>query len=68
MTFAPIPTWWRSRATAAVSRSAPSSRNRSGRTERTELWWRVKDNDDGDDTCERRAGGRVIPVVLLESV
>jgi deazaflavin-dependent oxidoreductase (nitroreductase family) len=34
--------------------------------ERTELWQRVNDNYNGYETYQGRAGGRVIPVVLLE--
>jgi deazaflavin-dependent oxidoreductase (nitroreductase family) len=34
--------------------------------ERTELWQRVNDNYNGYETYQERAGGRVIPVVLLE--
>jgi deazaflavin-dependent oxidoreductase (nitroreductase family) len=34
--------------------------------ERTELWQRANDNYNGYQTYEQRAGGRVIPVVLLE--
>ena len=36
--------------------------------ERSELWQRVNDNYNGYDTYEQRAGGRVIPVVLLEPI
>ena len=36
--------------------------------ERTELWQRVNDNYNGYDAYEQRAGGRVIPVVLLEPI
>jgi deazaflavin-dependent oxidoreductase (nitroreductase family) len=36
--------------------------------ERSELWRRVNDNYNGYETYERRAGGRVIPVVVLEPV
>lgn len=34
--------------------------------ERSELWRRVNDNYNGYDAYEQRAGGRVIPVVLLQ--
>lgn len=34
--------------------------------ERAELWQRVNDNYNGYETYQARAGGRVIPVVLLE--
>jgi deazaflavin-dependent oxidoreductase (nitroreductase family) len=34
--------------------------------ERADLWRRVNDNYNGYDTYQRRAGGRVIPVVVLE--
>lgn len=34
--------------------------------ERSELWQRVNDNYNGYEAYERRAGGRVIPVVFLE--
>jgi deazaflavin-dependent oxidoreductase (nitroreductase family) len=34
--------------------------------ERAELWQRVNDNYNGYETYQGRAGGRVIPVVLLE--
>lgn len=34
--------------------------------ERAELWRRVNDNYDGYETYQRRAGSRMIPVVLLE--
>jgi deazaflavin-dependent oxidoreductase (nitroreductase family) len=34
--------------------------------ERTELWQRANDNYNGYQTYEQRAGGRVIPVVVLE--
>jgi deazaflavin-dependent oxidoreductase (nitroreductase family) len=34
--------------------------------ERSELWARVNDNYNGYDTYARRAGARVIPLVLLE--
>jgi deazaflavin-dependent oxidoreductase (nitroreductase family) len=34
--------------------------------ERAELWQRVNDNYNGYETYQVRAGGRVIPVVLLE--
>jgi deazaflavin-dependent oxidoreductase (nitroreductase family) len=34
--------------------------------ERSELWRRVNDNYNGYETYARRAGGRVIPVVVLE--
>lgn len=34
--------------------------------ERAELWQRVNDNYTGYETYQARAGGRVIPVVLLE--
>ena len=36
--------------------------------ERSELWERVNDNYNGYEKYEQRAGGRVIPVVLLEPV
>lgn len=36
--------------------------------ERSELWRRATDNYNGYDTYEQRAGGRVIPVVLLQPV
>jgi F420H(2)-dependent quinone reductase len=36
--------------------------------ERSELWRRVNDNYDGYEAYARRAGGRVIPVVVLEPV
>lgn len=36
--------------------------------ERSELWQRVNDNYNGYDAYEQRAGGRVIPVVLLEPI
>ena len=36
--------------------------------ERSELWRRVNDNYNGYDAYEQRAGGRVIPVVLLQKV
>jgi deazaflavin-dependent oxidoreductase (nitroreductase family) len=35
-------------------------------SERAELWQRVNDNYNGYETYQGRAGGRVIPVVLLE--
>ncbi len=35
-------------------------------SERSELWQRVNDNYDGYAAYARRAGGRVIPVVLLQ--
>jgi deazaflavin-dependent oxidoreductase (nitroreductase family) len=35
-------------------------------SERVELWQRVNDNYNGYETYQKRAGGRVIPVVLLE--
>jgi F420H(2)-dependent quinone reductase len=35
-------------------------------SERAELWQRVNDNYNGYETYQVRAGGRVIPVVLLE--
>ncbi len=34
--------------------------------ERADLWQRVNDNYNGYDTYQQRAGGRVIPVVVLE--
>ena len=34
--------------------------------ERTELWHHVNDNYNGYETYQGRAGGRVIPVILLE--
>ncbi len=34
--------------------------------EREELWRRANDNYNGYETYQRRAGGRIIPVVLLE--
>ena len=34
--------------------------------ERSELWQRVNDNYNGYETYARRAGGRVIPVVVLD--
>ena len=34
--------------------------------ERSELWRRANDNYNGYETYEQRAGGRIIPVVLLE--
>ena len=34
--------------------------------ERAELWQHVNDNYNGYETYQGRAGGRVIPVVLLE--
>ncbi len=34
--------------------------------ERSDLWRRVNDNYNGYETYEQRAGGRIIPVVLLE--
>lgn len=36
--------------------------------ERSALWRQVNDNYNGYQTYEQRAGGRVIPVVLLEPV
>ncbi len=36
--------------------------------ERSELWQRVNDNYNGYEAYERRAGGRIIPVVLLEPI
>jgi deazaflavin-dependent oxidoreductase (nitroreductase family) len=36
--------------------------------ERSELWQHVNDNYNGYDAYEQRAGGRVIPVVLLEPI
>jgi hypothetical protein len=36
--------------------------------ERTELWQLVNDNYNGYRTYEQRAGGRIIPVVVLERV
>ena len=36
--------------------------------ERSELWRRVNDNYNGYETYEQRAGGRIIPVVVLEPV
>jgi deazaflavin-dependent oxidoreductase (nitroreductase family) len=36
--------------------------------ERSELWQRANDNYNGYATYEQRAGGRVIPVVVLEPV
>jgi deazaflavin-dependent oxidoreductase (nitroreductase family) len=36
--------------------------------ERSELWWRVNDNYNGYQTYAERAGGRVIPLVVLEPV
>ncbi|MGA9858999.1 MAG: nitroreductase/quinone reductase family protein [Solirubrobacteraceae bacterium] len=36
--------------------------------ERSELWRRVNDNYNGYETYAQRAGGRVIPLVLLEVV
>jgi deazaflavin-dependent oxidoreductase (nitroreductase family) len=36
--------------------------------ERSELWQRVNDNYNGYDAYEQRAGGRVIPVVVLQPV
>ena len=39
-----------------------------GEPERSELWRRVNDNYNGYETYERRAGGRIIPVVVLEPV
>jgi deazaflavin-dependent oxidoreductase (nitroreductase family) len=36
--------------------------------ERSELWRRVNDNYNGYETCDRRAGGRIIPVVRLEPI
>jgi F420H(2)-dependent quinone reductase len=36
--------------------------------ERSELWQRVNDNYNGYDAYEQRAGGRVIPVVLLQPI
>jgi hypothetical protein len=34
--------------------------------ERADVWRRVNDNYNGYDTYQRRAGDRVIPVVVLE--
>ena len=34
--------------------------------ERTELWQRVNDNYNGYETYAERAGGRIIPLVVLE--
>ncbi len=34
--------------------------------ERSELWRRVNDNYNGYETYARRAGGRIIPLVVLE--
>ena len=36
--------------------------------ERSELWQHVNDNYNGYDTYAKRAGGRVIPVVLLRPI
>jgi deazaflavin-dependent oxidoreductase (nitroreductase family) len=36
--------------------------------ERSELWRRVNDNYNGYDTYARRAGARVIPLIVLEPV
>jgi hypothetical protein len=36
--------------------------------ERSELWRRVNDNYNGYETYAQRAGGRVIPLVVLEPV
>jgi len=36
--------------------------------ERSELWARVNDNYNGYDAYARRAGGRVIPVVVLQPI
>jgi F420H(2)-dependent quinone reductase len=36
--------------------------------ERSELWQRVNDNYNGYEAYEQRAGGRVIPLVVLEPV
>jgi deazaflavin-dependent oxidoreductase (nitroreductase family) len=36
--------------------------------ERSELWQRVNDNYNGYDAYEQRAGGRVIPVVVLQPI
>jgi deazaflavin-dependent oxidoreductase (nitroreductase family) len=36
--------------------------------ERSEMWQYVNDNYNGYETYERRAGGRIIPVVLLEQI
>ena len=36
--------------------------------ERSELWERVNDNYNGYETYARRAGGRVIPLVVLDPV
>ena len=36
--------------------------------ERSELWRRVNDNYNGYETYDRRAGGRIIPVVRLEPI
>jgi deazaflavin-dependent oxidoreductase (nitroreductase family) len=35
-------------------------------TERAELWQQANDNYNGYETYQRRAGNRIIPVVLLE--
>jgi F420H(2)-dependent quinone reductase len=36
--------------------------------ERSELWRRVNDNYNGYETYARRAGGRVIPLIVLDPV
>jgi deazaflavin-dependent oxidoreductase (nitroreductase family) len=36
--------------------------------ERSELWRRVNDNYNGYEAYEQRAGGRIIPVVVLEPI
>ena len=36
--------------------------------ERSQLWRRVNDNYNGYETYARRAGGRIIPLVVLEPV
>jgi deazaflavin-dependent oxidoreductase (nitroreductase family) len=36
--------------------------------ERTELWRRVNDNYNGYETYAQRAGGRIIPLIVLEPV
>jgi hypothetical protein len=36
--------------------------------ERSELWRRVNDNYNGYETYARRAGGRIIPLIVLEPV
>ncbi len=36
--------------------------------ERSELWRRVNDNYNGYEAYARRAGGRIIPLVVLEPI